>query len=126
MRSFQTLSLLFSFISLARAVAIKDSFKTRHNSAPGQHRRQQSTCRPFNSTFSQSDISQDFYTPFIGISPPETYEATGDGLEMFLKKPQGPITRQGHVNSEIGEGATINSTFTMQYVASVLLHIEIQ
>ncbi|THH09733.1 hypothetical protein EW145_g1812 [Phellinidium pouzarii] len=79
-----------------------------------QQRHAQTHCQAFSSNFLPDDVSREPYTPFIVISPPETCEAN-DGLQMYLRKPEGAVTRQGHVNSAIGEGATINSTFTILY-----------
>ena len=101
-----------SFGSLARAANLLAALGGTNAPSAAQ----QSGCTPFTSTFPASDVSSDFYTPFISISPEGTYEATGDGLTLFLTKPDVPINRTGHVNSALGQGATINSTFLLSCV----------
>ena len=124
MHSFGYLAILYFCISLVRAVVIGNPYERNTqltSRQTQQHRQQRSSCQPFSSTFSQFDVSRSFFTPFVGVSPPDTYRATGDGLEMFLKRPEGAITRKGHVNSVVGEGATLNSTFTMLCVCNLVL-----
>ena len=98
-----------SFGSLARAANLLAALGG--TDAPSAA--QQSGCTPFTSTFPASDVSPDSYTPFIAVSPEGTYDATGDGLQLFLTKPDVPVNRTGHVNSALGQGATINSTFLL-------------
>ncbi|KAJ3479159.1 hypothetical protein NLI96_g9250 [Meripilus lineatus] len=74
-----------------------------------------STCTPFQTTFSPSDVSQSLNTPFVAVSKRTSYEVTGDGLELFLDKPSGAIQTKNGVNSKIAEGSTINSTFVIRY-----------
>lgn len=104
-----SLILASSLGSLARAASLLSVLGGTGTSGPSQ----QSGCTPFSSTFSSSDVSSDFYTPFIAISPEGSYEATGDGLVLHLTKPDGTITTEGHVNSALGQGATVNSTFLL-------------
>lgn len=80
-----------------------------------------STCTPFQTTFSPSDVSQSLNTPFVAVSKRTSYEVTGDGLELFLDKPSGAIQTKNGVNSKIAEGSTINSTFVIRYVAIYFL-----
>lgn len=70
-------------------------------------------CQPFHTTFSSSDaVSRSTGTPFIADSPEGSYAVTGQGLELYLDRPQGKITRKGGVNNVVADGATVNSTFT--------------
>ncbi|EJD07470.1 concanavalin A-like lectin/glucanase [Fomitiporia mediterranea MF3/22] len=122
MRSFQLLSSFCSFASLARATVIGNSHAnglvSPSDSEQALSTREHSDCRPFSLTFSQNDfLAPTPYSdaPFVGVSHPGTYETTNDGLQLYLKKPQGHITKHGNVNSEVGEGATVNSTFTILY-----------
>lgn len=72
-------------------------------------------CQPFATNFSPGDVSSTSYSaPFIAVSPPGSYKVTQDGLQMFLRKPQGKVTRHGNTNDVQGEGATINSTSVFQ------------
>ena len=72
-------------------------------------------CQPYDSTFSPGDVSATSNSaPFIAVSPPGTYDVTNDGLQMFLQKPEGKITKQGNTNNVQGTGATINSTLLFQ------------
>ena len=107
----------FFFFNSARAAAIDHSLDTRfHHSSHRWHAR--NGCQPFTSTFPPSDVSGNGLTallgaPFVSIGAPGSYSTDGDGLQLFLKKPEGPITQDGHTNSVVGTGATISSTFTV-------------
>lgn len=121
MLAIASLSFILSILDGARAAAIDESYAERsyRDTSRWQTR---ADCQPFTSTFPPSDVKSDSFTtflseaPFVAISPPGTYSTPGSGLQMFLKKPEGQLTTQGHVNSVVGQGATINSTFTMLYV----------
>ena len=80
-----------------------------------------SSCTPFHTTFSdaseiiahkQSSVAS---SPFVAISEEGTYALGKDGLEMYLNRPDCKVTRNGSVNDIEGDGATINSTFTLSY-----------
>lgn len=107
MRLFTAFFVSSSLGSLARAASLLSALGGTPSAA------QESGCKPFSSTFSQSEVSPDSYTPFVAVSPQGTYQATGDGLKLFLTKPEATITKQGHVNSAVGQGATVNSTFLL-------------
>jgi len=77
--------------------------------------RQSTQCQPFHSTFAPSDFALDGSAPFTPISPANTYEVSSDGLELFLQRPNGQITTHDGVNDQIASGATINSTFFLEY-----------
>ena len=113
MQLLDALVLVLSCVSLARAAAIGDFLDGGLADLMSQNTSAKVACKPFVSTFPKSDVTQFSFSPFIGISPPDSYEATGNGLRMFLKKPKEPVIRQGHVNNVVGEGATINSTFLL-------------
>ncbi|KAF8519666.1 glycoside hydrolase family 16 protein [Gautieria morchelliformis] len=77
-------------------------------------------CTPFSTSFSPGSITSGKTSsaptpPFIAITPSDSFTTTKDGLSMFLRKPPGDITRTDGVNSQLGEGTTINSTFTLLY-----------
>lgn len=74
-----------------------------------------SQCEPFESSFAPGDVSGSPGAPFLALSPPESYSATAHGLQLYLTKPPGKITTANGVNNLVGEGATINSTFTFLY-----------
>ncbi|KAI0825608.1 glycoside hydrolase [Irpex lacteus] len=80
-------------------------------------RRSSSQCTPFHSRFDQSDISNSPYasTPFVGVSPQGSYSVGTSGLELYLEKPNHPVKTKDGVNDIVAEGATVNSTFTVQY-----------
>lgn len=79
-------------------------------------RRSSSQCTPFHSRFEQSDISNSHYasTPFVGVSPQGSYSVGSSGLELYLEKPNHPVKTKDGVNDIVSEGATVNSTFTVQ------------
>ncbi|EED80677.1 hypothetical protein POSPLDRAFT_95351 [Postia placenta Mad-698-R] len=77
--------------------------------------RSDSQCQPFQSNLGPSSVSSDGSKDFVAISPSGSYSTSGSGLELYLKKPKGAITTKDGVNDKIGDGATINSTFTLRY-----------
>ncbi|KAJ7180633.1 glycoside hydrolase family 16 protein [Mycena filopes] len=95
-------SLLLALIFLAHAHASPDRREI------GTH------CEPFHITFEQS-TSPAFYSNFVPISPEGSYDLTANGLELYLDKPDGPVTtsKDKGVNDKVGNGATINSTFVL-------------
>ena len=119
--------LILSIGSLARAASLLSG---RTDSSGGSGTGQsldtqqpgQNGCKPFSSTFPQSDFSSggllslsSSSAPFVALSPDGSYQATGNGLELYLEKPQGTVTKtdNGHTNSVTGTGATVNSTFLL-------------
>lgn len=72
-----------------------------------------SSCVPFKSSFSPSDVSQSQRTPFTGISSKDSYGFSESGMELYLDKPHGTIKTKGGENDKVAEGATVNSTFTL-------------
>lgn len=78
--------------------------------------RSDSQCQPFQSNLGPSSVSSDGSKDFVAISPSGSYSTSGNGLELYLKKPKGSITTKDRVNDKIGDGATINSTFTLRSV----------
>ncbi|KAL0953714.1 hypothetical protein HGRIS_004906 [Hohenbuehelia grisea] len=79
-----------------------------------------SKCSPFWTTFPASAVANagsgsNSRAPFVGITPPTSYKATGNGLQMFLDRPKWEVTTANGVNDFVGEGSTLNSTFTMLY-----------
>lgn len=80
-------------------------------------RRSTSQCEPFQSTFKNTDVSrsQQPSTPFNVVSSESSYNVADDGLELFLEKPNRPIRTKDGVNDLVAEGATVNSTFMIQY-----------
>lgn len=95
-----------------------------HVNAASTRRSSPSTsCKPFHSTFSPSEISPPslFYNPpFVPVSPPGSYAVGNDGLELFMDKPKSRVKTKGGVNNIVAEGATINSTFAFMCV--LILH----
>lgn len=78
------------------------------------HLARQSSCQPFQTTFSTQDVSRSGSSaPFVGVSPEGSYVVTEQGLELYLDRPEGPIHTKDGVNDKVGEGATVNSTFTI-------------
>src|ERR1700722_3776168 len=69
-------------------------------------------CEPFTSNFNLPSSVSDS-GPFVAISPAGSYRTEDGILELFLQKPPGEVTREGRVNDKLGNGATINSTFTL-------------
>ncbi|KAI0915250.1 hypothetical protein AcW1_007081 [Taiwanofungus camphoratus] len=80
-----------------------------------QARRSVSQCQPFQCTFDPADVSTELNTPFTAISPQESYNFAQDGLQLILERPNGTITTKDGINDRLGDGATINSTFTVLY-----------
>ncbi|KAJ3789778.1 concanavalin A-like lectin/glucanase [Lentinula aff. detonsa] len=75
-------------------------------------------CQPFYTTFSDPSTVADSNSnpsnsPFVALSPPETYAITSNGLEMYLQRPKGEVHSTNGMNDNLGEAATINSTFWM-------------
>lgn len=112
----------FFFFNSARAAAIAENNANSQipRSSLGEwHKRANESCQPFTSTFPPSDVKGNSLTdllsnaPFVSIGAPGSYGTPGTGLDMYLKKPAGPVTKEGHTNNVVGQGATINSTFTM-------------
>ncbi|KAJ7890582.1 concanavalin A-like lectin/glucanase [Mycena olivaceomarginata] len=69
------------------------------------------TCEEYHVTFDGSELaSRSFDSHFIPISPAKSYALTNNGLEIYLHKPEGHVTT---LNGKLGDGATINSTFTL-------------
>ncbi|KAF9052257.1 glycoside hydrolase [Hymenopellis radicata] len=66
------------------------------------------SCQSFTTTFS----SLDGFTP---LSPPNSYSTTGRVLELYLRKPDGPVKMTDGTNDKLGQGATLNSTFVFGY-----------
>lgn len=129
MKVFSSLFWAFFSVSLARAAFLDDNFNLGSTQPAGdeartvgrggikmmKHRKKQTHCQPFHTTFAQGTVSDlSGVAPFVSVSPPDSYTASGKGLEMFLRRPPGPIIRQGHVNNVVADGATINSTFLVQ------------
>ncbi|KAF9266821.1 concanavalin A-like lectin/glucanase [Marasmius fiardii PR-910] len=88
-------------------------------------------CEPFQTAFeSPSTISNindanPFASPFVALTPPETYATSPDrGLTLRLLPPHEPVTRNGSVNDKLGVGATINSTFTVGLGSMTTFEIE--
>lgn len=73
-------------------------------------------CDPLYMEFGSSTSVPDFERDFDPLSPPSSYSLDADGLKLYLEKPAGEVTTKGNVNSEVAEGATFNSTFTVRYV----------
>ncbi|KII85912.1 glycoside hydrolase family 16 protein [Plicaturopsis crispa FD-325 SS-3] len=77
-------------------------------------------CQPLHTTFPASAVyaynanGAPAAGQFAAVSPEGSYQA-GNGLQLFLQKPAGVITKKNGVNDKIAAGATINSTFTMLY-----------
>lgn len=69
-------------------------------------------CQPFHSSFPPSSVSSG-NSPFVAVSPQGSYGITENGLELYLRKPQGPVKTHDGVNDKIADGATINSTFAL-------------
>ncbi|KAI0793621.1 glycoside hydrolase [Fomes fomentarius] len=65
--------------------------------------------------FGSSTSVPDFERDFDPLSPPSSYSLDADGLKLYLEKPASEVTTKGNVNSEVAEGATYNSTFTVRY-----------
>ncbi|KAJ7091321.1 glycoside hydrolase family 16 protein [Mycena belliarum] len=68
-------------------------------------------CQPLQARF--SDAPSSFNSYFTPISPEGSYSVTDAGLEMYLFKPDGRVTKSAGANDRLGNGATINSTFTL-------------
>lgn len=110
------LSFLIASVLIPYALAKGLGERSHHSSFSSGTKdvRASGQCQPFSTTFPSSSVSSEpGSAPFVGISPQDSYEATGNGLHMYLKKPQGTITRSGDTNNVLGEGATVNSTFLM-------------
>ena len=74
-----------------------------------------SQCKPFEGTFAPGDVSGSPGTPFLALSPSGSYSTAQNDLQLYLTKPSGKIATVDGVNSLVGEGATVNSTFTFLY-----------
>lgn len=75
----------------------------------------QRECQPFQSTFESYEVTRNPYAnaPFRAVSPGGSYNIGGEGLELYLEKPNRPVKTKNGVNDVVAEGATINSTFTL-------------
>jgi hypothetical protein len=62
---------------------------------------------------SVTDFADNMSAPFVAISSPDSYEVEDGYLKLFLQKPPGVVTTAGRVNNKLGNGATLNSTFTL-------------
>lgn len=71
-----------------------------------------SQCQPFETTFAPGVVSASPGTPFLALSPPDSYSTDAHNLQLYLTKPSGTVTTTDGVNNVVGEGATVNSTFT--------------
>jgi hypothetical protein len=72
-------------------------------------------CQTFHTDFPPSSVSgYSTDAPFVALSPPGSYQTGGDGLELYLQRPDGTVTRNGRTNDKTGDGATVNSTFAIQ------------
>ncbi|KAJ7449671.1 concanavalin A-like lectin/glucanase domain-containing protein [Mycena latifolia] len=78
-----------------------------------EHSPRDTRCQPLNMMFSDKSASPSFNSRFTPISPERSYALTDKGLEMYLYKPNGPVTASAGVNDKLGDGATINSSFTL-------------
>jgi len=74
-----------------------------------------SQCEPFQSSFASGDVSGNSGAPFLALSPSGSYSTVGHQLQLYLERPQGKVTTEDGVNDKLGEGATVNSTFTFLY-----------
>ncbi|TFY78449.1 hypothetical protein EWM64_g5563 [Hericium alpestre] len=107
------LGAIVALAACARAVTAIAHERVAHNRLASTP-----TCTPFNSTFPKGSV--DFRqtstgAPFIAISPNGSWDVGSNGLELFMSKPEGPVTTSDGVNSQLGNGATVNSTFTFLY-----------
>lgn len=89
-------------------------------------RRSSSRCKAFASDFASSDVSRSQNTPFQAVSPEGSYSAGNEGLKLFLEKPQGKVYTKDGVNNVVAEGATVNSTFYIQYVSLFVYELLMQ
>lgn len=115
--------LILSLGSLVRAASLLSGRASNGGGTSHQlDNRQQPGCTPMTSTFPPSDFASGGLlslssspAPFVATSPEGSYEATGDGLVLYLEKPQGTVTKTdgGKTNSITGNGATVNSTFLL-------------
>ena len=111
-------------LSRAALTSIRTAGSPRQLLGPsiGSSTRPTQHCQPFYTTFLPGSVSQlSGVSPFVSVGPSSSYETSGHGLQMFLTKPRGNIVRQGHINNIVADGATINSTFLMQYVVWIVL-----
>ena len=95
--------LILSFLSLACAAYVGPNAAT--------------VCHSIHTDFTSSSVARSSAgptAPFVALSPPDSYRNTDQGLELYLRRPEGTVTRKGHTNDKIAEGATINSTFVVQ------------
>ncbi|KAH9829986.1 concanavalin A-like lectin/glucanase [Rhodofomes roseus] len=77
--------------------------------------RSASQCEPFESSFAPGDVSGNTDTSFLALTPSGSYSTSDHKLQLYLERPQGKITTKNGVNDKLGEGATVNSTFTFLY-----------
>lgn len=79
------------------------------------------TCQPFRTTFNSTSRAIPNHkrsysdSPFIGISEEGSYKLGDNGLELYLDRPDCQINTKDKVNDILGDGATINSTFSLLY-----------
>ncbi len=75
------------------------------------------TCQAYHATCDGSEsAAETFNSHCIPISPDNSYALTDKGLEIYLHKPDGRVQSSNGVNDRLGNGATINSTFTLECV----------
>ena len=87
------------------------------NAVAVEPRRSSARCQPMEVDFaSDGDVSR---SQFQAVSPPGSYAADDEGLKLYLEKPRGTVRTKDGVNDVVAEGATMNSTFYIQYVEQV-------
>jgi hypothetical protein len=69
-----------------------------------------SDCRPFHYDFT---TATSLGSSFVPATTDSKFDVNSNGLELFLTRPAGPVKTSGGINDILGQGATINSTFTL-------------
>lgn len=110
----------FMFFLLAlvlSSIFLRTAYSLHLHRAPGG-------CTPFHTTFADGSVARrgsHSSESFVSLSPDGSYEVGSGGLQLFMQKPRGKVTKSGGVNDKLADGATVNSTFLISYVTAVFL-----
>ena len=77
----------------------------------------ESDCQPRTIDFTSLEV---LGSDFVAVTSEHTYALTGDGLELYLLRPEQPVKTSNGINDVLGEGATVNSTFNFLYALDIL------
>lgn len=68
-----------------------------------------SHCQPYHYDFT---ASTSLGSSFVSATADSKFDVNSNGLELFLTRPNQPVKSSKGINNILGQGSTINSTFT--------------